>query len=77
MVMTAGGGKLTKQQAESLWDQTIMPLGKELGLLTGYVRAQEGSSKRTAAGDPKLQKRWYDTVTGLLGSIKQRAQEVL
>ena len=56
MVLTASGEKLTRQQASSLWDQTILPLGKKLGLLTGYVKAQTGTSKRTAAGAVELQK---------------------
>ena len=77
MVVTAGGGKLTTAQAESLWDQTILPMGKRLGLLTGYVKTQEGSSKRTAAGDPKLQHRWYNTVTDVIAKVRQRAEEVL
>ena len=56
MIITASGDKLKRKQAERAWDQTIHPFGKSLGLLTGYVKPQEGSSKRTAAGAIELQR---------------------
>ena len=62
MVQKASGGTITKMQASHTWDRTIMPLGRELGLLTGYVCPQEGTSKRTAAGATAIQKRYYDNV---------------
>ena len=77
MVITASGGKLSHSQASNCWDQTIFPLGKKLGLLTGYVRAQEGTSKRTAAGDPELQRKWYGLLTKMFERIYERAKEVL
>ena len=77
MVRTAGGGKLTLKQAENLWDNTIFPLGKKRGLLTGYVKAQDGTSKRTAAGKVELQRQWYDCVTKLIKDVRDRAFEVL
>ena len=57
MVQTASGGKLSRAQAINTWDKTILPLGKRLGLLTGYVKPQEDTSKRTAAGNIALQKK--------------------
>ena len=57
LVETAGAGGITRTQATYMWDQTILPLGKKLGLLTGYVKTQAGSSKRTAAGSVELQKK--------------------
>jgi len=77
MVVTASGGKLSRMQATRSWDKTIFPYGQSLGLLTGYVKPQEGSSKRTAAGDAKLQKDWYITVTDLLAEIRARAKRIL
>ena len=54
-----------------------MPLGRRLGLITGYVQPQAGSSKRTAAGNAEIQKRWYDVVTDLFDMVKQHAMDVL
>ena len=77
MVVTAGGGKIDEGQAARTWDRTIFPLGKKLGLLTGYVRAQEGSSKRTAAGAVKKQTEYYNTVSEVIDLVKERLTEVL
>ena len=77
MVITASGGKLNRTQAEHAWDQTIHPLGKQLGLLTGYVKPQEGSSKRTAAGAVDLQKEWHLVCDEMFKKIKQAAFDVL
>ena len=77
MVQTASGNKLTREQAARTWDKTIHPLGKRLGLLTGYVRPQEGTSKRTAAGSAEHQKQWHDLCSELFAKVKQRAMEVL
>ena len=77
MVQTASGGKLSRAQAINTWDKTILPLGKRLGLLTGYVKPQEDTSKRTAAGNIALQKKWYNTVSELLAKIRTRAMDVL
>ena len=77
MVETAGGGKFSKEQCERTWDKTIFPYGKKVGLLTGYVKPQEGTSKRTAAGNRKLQQAWHETVDELLVKVKTRAKEVL
>ena len=56
MVVKASGGKLSRKQAEHTWDRTIFPYGQRLGLLTGYVRPQDGTSKRTAADNIDLQR---------------------
>ena len=77
MVVTASGGKLTRAQASGTWDKTIYPYGRKLGLLTGYVKPQEGSSKRTAAGDEKLQENWYAVITELLNQIRTHAKQIL
>ena len=77
IVVTASGGKLTREQAARTWDKTIHPLGKKLGLLTGYVKPQEGTSKRTAAGNAQLQADWHEVCTQLLLKVKTRAQEAL
>ena len=77
MVKKASGDKLTLMQAAHTWDRTILPYGQSLGLLTGYVKPQAGTSKRTAAGNPELQKRYYDQVTASLTDIKRTAMEVL
>ena len=77
MITTAGGGKISRSQAVNIWDKTMLPLGKKLGLLTGYVKPQAGTSKRTAAGKPKLQKQWYDTVTEMIAKVREHAQKVL
>ena len=77
MVQKASGGTLTIAQAAHTWDRTILPYGKNIGLLTGYVKPQEGSSKRTAAGDPVLQKKYYDTVSNSLREIETVAMDAL
>lgn len=77
MIQRASGFKLSLTQAGHTWDRTVHPYGKALGLLTGYVKPQAGTSKRTAAGDPVLQKKWYDTVTEGLAEVERVAQEVL
>ena len=64
-------------QAAHIWDRTIMPLGRKWGLLTGYVKAQEGTSKRTAAGAEKLQRDWHAKVTDLYAEIRAVAKEIL
>ena len=77
MVQTASGGKLERNQAANIWDKTILPLGKKLGLLTGYVKPQEGTSKRTAAGSPELQRQWYDVVTKIFAKVRKDAKKLL
>ena len=63
VVRSASGWRLSKNQATYTWDDTIHPYGKKLGLLTGYVKPQTGTSKRTAAGSPELQKKWHIMIT--------------
>lgn len=77
MIQRASGHKLNMVQAAHTWDRTVHPYGKQIGLLTGYVKPQEGTSKRTAAGDPELQKKWYDQLTDGLKEVKKVALEVL
>lgn len=77
MVCTASGGKLTRAQAQRTWDKTIFPLGQRLGLLTGYVKPQAGTSKRTAAGAVNLQRDWHKVIDDLIEKITTRAREVL
>ena len=77
MVRTASGGKLSHVQAARTWDKTIFPLGQRLGLLTGYVKPQSGTSKRTAAGAVKLQRDWHKVIDCLFDKIKAHAMEVL
>lgn len=77
MVQTAGGGTLTHSQATNIWDKTVLPLGKRLGLLTGYVKPQEGTSKRTASGNEDLQRKWHETVTEMIAQIKSVAKKEL
>ena len=77
MIQKASGFTLTLSQAAHTWDRTIHPYGRKIGLLTGYVKPQEGTSKRTAAGDPALQKKWYDNVTDGLKEVERIALEVL
>ena len=60
IMVTASGDKLTRAQAARTWDKTIHPLGEKQtrfpgGLLTGYVKPQEGTRKRTAAGNARFQ----------------------
>ena len=50
---------------------------KKLGLLTGYVKPQSDTSKRTAAGSIKLQREWHIVIDQLIEKIKQRAFDVL
>ena len=77
MIITASGGLLTRKQALRTWDKTVHPLGKKLGLLTGYVKPQEGTSKRTAADKPNLVRDWHVLVTQMIEKVRQRAMEVL
>ena len=77
MVRTASGGKLTRTQSQRTWDKTIFPLEQKLGLLTGYVKPQSGTSKRTAAGAVNLQRDWHKVIDVLLEKITARAMEVL
>ena len=77
MVQKASGNKLTIAQCAHTWDRTILPYGQKLGLLTGYVKPQSGTSKRTAAGAPELQKRYYDAVTDSINEVRQVAKKVL
>lgn len=77
IVRTASGGKLTRLQSQRTWDKTIFPLGQRLGLLTGYVKPQSGTSKRTAAGAVNLQRDWHKVIDTLFEKIRARAMEVL
>ena len=77
MVQAASGNHLNRAQAARTWDRTIHPLDKRLGLLTGYVKPQEGTSKRTAAGSVEHQKQWHDQCDQLFTKVKQRVHEVL
>ena len=78
MVVTASGGKLSREQAARTWDKTIFPLGHKLGLLTaGYVQPQAGTSKRTAAGAINLQRDWHIVIDTLIAKLKANAMEVL
>lgn len=77
MIQTASGNSMSKKQATYFCDQTLLPYGKKLGLLTGYVRTQAGTSKRTAAGAVALQKKWHETCDKLFAEIRKRAKQVL
>ena len=77
MVITASGGHLTRAQAARVWDKTVFPLGRRLGLLTGYVKPQDGTSKRTAAGAAELQRDWYVVCSNLIEKVKQAALKIL
>ena len=77
MVIRASGNTLDRKQAARTWDRTIHPLGKKLGLLTGYVKPQAGSSKRTAAGAETKQRRWHEQGTSLIATVTKRAEQVL
>ena len=70
MVVTASGGVLSRTQSARTWDKTIHNLGQKLGLLTGYVKPQSGTSKRTAAGSIKLQRDWHIVIDQLIEKIK-------
>ena len=54
-----------------------LTLRSKVGLLTDYVKPQAGTSKRTAAGAPELQKRYYDAVTDSINEVRQVAKKVL
>ena len=77
MVMTASGNELTLQQARATWDKTVLPYGRKLGLLTGYVKPQAGTSKRTAAGNVDLQRNWHKMCSNMFEKIKAKAEEIL
>ena len=77
MIVTASGGILTRPQAYRTWDKTVFPYGQSLGLLTGYVLPQAGTSKRTAAGNVKLQRDWHIVMDNLFCEIRARAKFVL
>lgn len=77
MVQCASGGTLTHEQATNTWQKTIHPYGKKLGLLTGCVKTQEGTSKRTASGSPGLQRMWHAAVTQLFDDVRQTAKKHL
>ena len=77
MVQTASGGKLTREQATNTWQKTIHPFGMKLGLLTGCVKTQEGTSKRTASGAPGLQRRWHAAVSQMIADVRDRAHKKL
>ena len=68
---------MSYKTAANVWDRTVLPFGKRNGLLTGYVKAQAGTSKRTQAGNSDLQRQWYDTVTKVMDTVRSRAMEVL
>ena len=76
-VVKTAGGTITRTQAANTWDQTVLPFGKKLGLLTGYVKPQAGSSKRTASGKLELQQLWHNVVTDHHDRIEKKALEVL
>ena len=77
MVQQASGGSLNLKQARNHWDRTCLRYGKDNNILTGYLKTQEGTSKRTAAGNTDLQREWYNTVTDVLRDVRDRAVEVL
>ena len=77
MIRVASGNTLSRQQSLRTWDKTIHPFGRENGLLTGYVKPQTGTSKRTAAGKESLQRDWHVLVDELHSKVRRRAQEVL
>ena len=77
MVITASGHTLTRQQARHTWDRTILPYGRKLGLITGYVKPQAGTSKRTAAGNIELQRKWHHLCSEMFGKIETTAKEIL
>ncbi len=69
VVRAASGWSLTKLQATYTWDDTIHQFGKDLGLLCGYVKPQQGTSKRTAAGSVKSQRRWHILIETLFKRV--------
>ena len=62
---------MTREQTTHTWDDTIHGFGKKHKLLCGYVKPQTDTSKRTAAGCPKLQNRWYITIDTLFHRIME------
>ena len=77
MVQEAADGEISYTQAANTWDKTIHQRGLDNGVLTGYLKTQEGTSKRTAAGNSALQLEWFNTVTDVTQRVRQRAMEVL
>ena len=77
MVQKAAVGDVSLYTATNSWDRTVHKYGKDKGLLTGYVKAQAGTSKRTTAGNLDLQKKWYGTVSDVKRRVEERAMEVL
>ena len=77
MVLTAAPKGTSLETATRSWDRTILPYGKKHGLLTGYVKAQAGTSKRTQAGNEQLQRKWHATVTEVFEAVTERAKQVL
>ena len=78
LVRQASGNSLTREQSQRTWDKTIQPLGYKLGLLTkGYVRPQDGTSKRTAAGSEKLQRSWHLLSEEMITKVRDAAMEIL
>ena len=77
MVQQAAGDRTTLTQATNSWDKTIHKFGRDEGLLTGYVAAQAGTSKRTQAGNEDLQRKWHLTVTEVIELVRARAKEIL
>jgi len=69
IVRSASGWTLTTAQATYTWDDSIHKFGKKAGLLCGYVKPQQGTSKRTADGSVKLQKRWHITIDALFKRV--------
>lgn len=77
LIIVASGFQITRPQAERTWDKTIHPYGKAAGLLVGYVKPQEGTSKRGAAGALDKQKEWHLLCDEMFRQVKERAFEVL
>ena len=77
LIVTVSGGKLSRTQAENTWDRTIHPFGMSVGLLTGYVKPQDGTSKRTAAGNIELQHEWHVLCDEMFAQVKAKAMELL
>ena len=70
-------GNISLKTAGNTWDRTIKPYGIKQGLITNYVKAQAGTSKRTTAGNVELQTRWQGTVDDVFRRVYERAMEVL
>jgi hypothetical protein len=77
LIVICSGHKLSRAQAERTWDRTVHPFGVKYRLLTGYVKPQDGSSKRTAAGNIDLQREWNVLVDEMQGKVKAVTLEVL